>query len=325
MRALYLLAVFAITEVATAQTTAPEPIELRVDAGHSLAEFSIPFLYGRVKGRFDKIQGTLLVDSAAPRNSAVAVTIDARSINTGSAHRDEHLRSADFFDVARFPAITFRSRSVDRAPDGGFVAAGPLTMHGVTREVRIPFRPTHPIIADPHGSTIASFAGTLRLNRKDFALIGGSAFNPWFDELRSATMGDSVDVTLEVEGWNNDYRRKHDADVDSSIARLDRAGVAVALARLRARRDSNPAAFANAEWDIDQVALALQARGRDADALEVAKVNADFFPRSPSAHAALGRAYQRTGQRALAAASYDRALALDPNETRAGVWRERLR
>ena len=310
-----------------AQPPAPgvEPIELRIDAGHSLAEFSIPFLYGRVKGRFDRIQGTLLVDTAAPRNSSVSAAIDARSISTGSAHRDEHLRSADFFDAARFPTITFRSRRIEPAArGGGFVATGELTIRGIAREIAIPFRPTHALVEDPHGSTIATFAGTLRLNRKDFGILGGSTFNPWFDQLRSATMGDSVDVTLEVQGWRYDYRRRRDAAVDSVVARIARDGVAAVAAGTRAQRAERPAAFANAEWNIDQVTRALQARGRDADALEIARMNVEFFPQSASAHAALGRAHHRLGQRDSAAASYARALALDPNETRAWEWQKRL-
>src|SRR5690348_17788416 len=103
--------------------------EYVVDAGHSIVEFSVPFAFTRVKGRFNEWRGTILYDRSNPGRSSVSVVIDARSIDTGWPHRDEHLRTSDFFDVERFPTIVFQSDSL-RAVPNGWIMDGRLTMHG---------------------------------------------------------------------------------------------------------------------------------------------------------------------------------------------------
>src|SRR4051812_5714705 len=113
--------------------------EFRIDAGHSDVAFSIGFLGHPVRGRFDDIRGTIAYAAGDPAASAMTVVIGAKSIATGSAHRDEHLRSADFFDVAKYPTIVFRSTAIE-GRGGALVANGVLTMHGVSRPVSIPFR-----------------------------------------------------------------------------------------------------------------------------------------------------------------------------------------
>jgi len=301
---------------ARAQAPAAPPPEYRIDAGHSRVEFSVPFLYLPVRGRFNAVRGTLLYDPARPERSSVSAVIEVKSVDTGSAHRDEHLRSADFFDAERFPRIVFQSRRVRRA-GAALAMTGPLTMHGVTREVTVRFRPLAPPVADPHGSNIAVFSGEVKLARKDFGIMGGSRFNPWFDAARSATMGDSVTVTLEISGWAPDPLRSLDAEVAAALALIDREGAAAVAASIREEARRNPAAFADAEWGIDQVGSALLARRRWADALEVLALNAELFPRSSAAQASVAGAYERQGYRAQALAWTRRALALDAFDTRA--------
>jgi polyisoprenoid-binding protein YceI len=292
------------------------PAEYRIDAGHSRVEFSVPFLYLPVRGRFNQVRGTMLYDPARPGRSSVSAVIEARSIDTGSEHRDEHLRSADFFDAERFPRIVFQSRRVRRT--GAMLEmTGPLTMHGVTREVTLRFRPLAPPAADPHGSNITTFAGEVKLARRDFGIVGGSRFNPWFDAVRSATMGDSVTVTLEISGWAPDPLRSRDAEVTAALGRIDREGAAAAAAAIREEARRNPEAFREAEWGIEQVGNALAARRRHADALEILKLNAELFPRSSAAKASVAAAYERQGDHAQALAWTRRALALDAFDTRA--------
>ena len=213
---------------------APAPREFRIDVGHSAVEFSVPVLYNRVRGRFNEMRGVILYDAADPTRSGVMVVIDARTLDTGWRHRDEHLRSDDFFDVERYPTIVFRSTRVERRGDG-LAMTGPLTMHGVTRTVTVPFRVHYGPVQDPHGSTLVGFSGRVMLARKDFGILGGSKHNDWFDAARSATMGDSVEVTLDVEGWDTDYDRKHDAPIDSAVALIGRDGIASLTGRVRAR------------------------------------------------------------------------------------------
>lgn len=300
------------------------PREFRVDAGHSRVEFSVGFLYSDVRGRFDDMRGALLFDEADPTRSSVMVVIEARSISTGSAHRDEHLRSADFLDVERFPRITFEGRRVERR-GGGLVVAGDLTLHGVTRPVTIPFRALHAPARDPHGSTIVNFAGQLTIARADFGITGGSRFNPWFDALRSATMADSVHIALELEGWDGDFDRLHDAEADSAMAKIAREGVAAVTARIRAAAAAKPGTFDDAWWEFNQIGRFLLARGRGADAVEVMKLNAELHPDRAELLASLAAAYRTLGDSAASVATYERALAQDPNEPRARLWLRRLK
>src|SRR3954471_15702614 len=125
--------------------------EYRLEAAHSLVGFSIGFLGHPVHGRFDDVRGTIVYVPQHPTSSSVTVAIATKSINTGSAHRDEHLRSADFFDAVKYPTIFFTSRRVERVRDT-LVAIGDLTMHGVTHSVTIPFVEPAAAAADPHGS-----------------------------------------------------------------------------------------------------------------------------------------------------------------------------
>ena len=111
------------------------------------------------------MRGTILYDAARPENSSVTAVIDAKSLDTGSDHRDEHLRSDDFFDVATYPTIRFQSREMKRQA-GALVLVGPLTMHGTTREVRFPVAVVQEPTPDGHGLMTVNFSGSLRVARK---------------------------------------------------------------------------------------------------------------------------------------------------------------
>ena len=284
------------------------PLEFRLDAGHSSVEFSIGFGFTHVRGRFTQTHGTILYDSIAPGNSSVTVVVETGSIETGWPHRDEHLRTSDFFDVARYPTITFQSERLRRAGDD-WVAEGSLTMHGVTRPVAIPFRLTHPLERDPRSRWIMLNAtGALRLARKDFGIVGGDTYNSWFDRARAATMGDSVDVTLEIEAYRTDAASQRLPQIDAAVQRVRNEGIDAYVKVLRARHDTTPAA----QWDAyflgpDLVVRALLADGRTADALALSRALAELFPTLASAHLLLGHALAVTGDARGADAAYARA------------------
>src|SRR5688572_22221396 len=175
------------------QSSTPKIRTFRVEDAHSSVTFSIGFLGFPVRGRFHDVRGTLSYATGDLTASSISVAIPVKSLTTGSEHRDEHLRSSDFFDAEKFPYIVFRSESVTRS-GGQYVVTGPLTMHGVTKTISIPFTQVGAVIEETHGSTLILFRGGVRLARKDFGIVGGSRFNSWFDDVRSATMSDSVDV-----------------------------------------------------------------------------------------------------------------------------------
>src|SRR5262249_32516008 len=155
------------------------------------------------------------------------------------------------------------------------VLIGPLTMHGVTREVRIPMQVTQPPTADPHGTTSMNFAGGLRLARKDFGILGGSKHNDWFDALRSATMADTVAITLEGQGWTTSFAGPADTRLEQSYARATTIGVDSLIQSVRARAAASPQALQGQEWGIDQLGRALFVRHRETDGIKVLQLNAE--------------------------------------------------
>ena len=127
-------------------------------------------------------------------NSRVAASIDAASINTRDAKRDEHLKSADFFDVERFPALSFRSTSIERTGDGELAVTGVLTIHGVSRDVVFTVEgPTAPG-KDPWGNTRMGLSTVTKINRKDFGLTWNAAL-----ETGGILVGDEVTITLDAQ------------------------------------------------------------------------------------------------------------------------------
>ncbi len=145
-----------------------------LDVTHSRLGFSARHaMVTTVRGEFQEFSGTAHVDAQNPANSSVTVTISPASISTGTADRDNHLRSADFFDVETFPEITFVSTRVDLV-DGVWEITGDLTIKGVTKELTIPFEQTGSA-RDPFGNLRVGFEGSATINRKDWGLTWNAA------------------------------------------------------------------------------------------------------------------------------------------------------
>lgn len=313
LKALLIVALVSTVLVTSRLIAQPSPIfrEYRIEAAHSLVGFSVDFLGHPVHGRFDEVRGLIVYVPGNPTASAVTVAIATKSINTGSTHRDEHLRSADFFDAAASPTIFFTSRRIERRRDT-LLAVGDLTLHGVTRTITVPFVEPGPAVADPHGSSLLYFTGHLRLKRSDFGIAGGNRFNSWFDDLRQRAMADTVDITLEIQGWDTDYDRS--ARWKGAVDKLLETGVSKRVAALRELVAAHPDTLAGAEWELTEAGRALLQRGRAADAVEIFRLVSDLYPTSASAQAALARAYEAAGDSGKARTQVRRALEIDPNE-----------
>jgi len=132
-------------------------------------------------------------DDKNPAAIRIEAVIDAASINTGEPKRDEHLKSPDFFDVAKFPNITFRSKSA-RKTAGGLAVTGDLTIHGVTREVVLNVEGPTPEVKDPWGNIRRGATATTKINRKDFGLTWNAVL-----ETGGVVVGDEVSITIDVE------------------------------------------------------------------------------------------------------------------------------
>lgn len=165
-----------------------------IDASHSVAAFSVRHLMvTNVRGELGKVSGTINLDDKDVTKSTVEATIEVAAINTRDAKRDEHLRSPDFFDVAKFPNITFKSSKVEKA-GAGLKVTGTLTMRGVSKEVVLNVEGPAPAVKDPWGNTKSGFTATVKLNRKDF----GVQWNKNLDG-GGVVVSDEVNVTIELE------------------------------------------------------------------------------------------------------------------------------
>ena len=167
----------------------------QIDPDHAFVEFKVRHLMvSSVKGVFTRVAGTIEADDADLARAKVNVTIDTASIDTNIAKRDEHLRSPDFFDVAKYPAMTFVSRQV--ILDGGRVdkVIGDLTIRGTTREVTLAVSEFTPPIKDPWGNIRRGATATAIINRKDFGLIWNALL-----ESGGVAVGDEVKISLDIE------------------------------------------------------------------------------------------------------------------------------
>jgi polyisoprenoid-binding protein YceI len=165
-----------------------------IDTVHSGINFTIRHMVvSKVRGRFTRFSGSLNLDEADLTRSVVEATIDAASIDTGTAQRDDHLRSPDFFDVERFPGLRFRSTRIDRDGDR-YRVTGDLTIRDVTSEVVLDVE-YGGRARDPWGNERAGFIASTSLNRKDFGLVWNQVL-----EAGDVLVGDRVDVELEVQG-----------------------------------------------------------------------------------------------------------------------------
>jgi len=163
-----------------------------IDKGHSEAAFQIRHLVTKVRGRFTDFAGTIQVDQAKPDTSNVEFTIKTASINTDQENRDKHLRSADFFDVEKYPEITFKSSKVVAKSKDHFDVTGTLTMHGVSKEVTLPVTALGFVKAGKQDK--AGFETTITLNRKDYGIIWNRPM-----DATGLMLGEDVAVAINIE------------------------------------------------------------------------------------------------------------------------------
>jgi len=168
-----------------------------IDAAHTQIGFQARHaMVTNVRGAFKEFEGTAHVDSTNPGNSKVDLTIAVNSVDTGVADRDGHLVSADFFDVEKFPAITFRSTSVERDGDDWLVT-GDLTIKDTTKPVTVPFEFVGSA-KDPFGNTRIGFEGEVAVNRKDWGLTWNAAL-----ETGGVLVSEKVKLKFDVSAIKN--------------------------------------------------------------------------------------------------------------------------
>jgi polyisoprenoid-binding protein YceI len=167
----------------------------QLDPVHSHLGFSVRhMMVSQQRGQFAGASGTLSLDRASLANSRVEITIDVATINTNNTDRDNHLRSADFFDAAGHPTITFVSREVQAGDDGELRVTGDLTIRGTTRPVVLTAEPISEESRDPFGNIKVGTSVTGKISRKDFGLVWNAIL-----ETGGVALGDDVKLTLDVQ------------------------------------------------------------------------------------------------------------------------------
>ena len=181
---LILTAALALTASAAAQATT-----WQIDPNHTAAQFSVRHLgISTVRGAFTKVSGSVTYDPANPGKTVIDVTIDANSVDTRVERRDNDLRSPNFFDAAKFPTLTFKSKHTEANGAGRLKVTGDLTIHGVTKEVVLEVEGPSEPMKDPRGNQHMGASASTKINRQDFGVSADKGM-----------VGDDISIMIDVE------------------------------------------------------------------------------------------------------------------------------
>ena len=190
MRIERLTAILAFSALAHAQ-----PVSWHIDPMHSLAEFSVKhMMISTVRGQFGGVKGTIVYDPKNPASSTVEATIDCTTVNTGEPKRDADLKSAEFFDIAHYPTMKFKSTKVEVAGAGELKVTGTLTINAVTKTVILKVDGPNGPIKDTQGREKLGLNASTKVSRKEFGIL----YNPIM-ETGGVAVSDEVQINLDIE------------------------------------------------------------------------------------------------------------------------------
>ena len=183
--------ILGLTAASLAFSHATAADNYKIDPAHSSVGFSVRHMgVSNVKGHFDSFTGSLVLDNSSIQEATA--TIEVKSVNTGIEKRDNHLRTADFFEAAKYPQITFKSKKVEKSGDQT-ILIGDFTMRGVTKELRLPVTVSGPV-KDPQGNTRIGLEAKTMVNRKDYGMKFNAAM-----ETGGLMVGDEVTIEINAE------------------------------------------------------------------------------------------------------------------------------
>ena len=187
--------VTALAGVALLVPSLSQAATWKSDPKHASVQFAVRHLMvATVRGTFDKFDVTATIDENDISQSSVEATIEVASVNTRNEKRDNHLRSADFFDVAKHPTITFKSKAVEKIQDHTYKVTGDLTLMGVTQEVVLNVSGSPKAIQDPWGNSRLGGAATTTINRTDYGLTHNTVL-----ESGGVAIGEEIEITIDIE------------------------------------------------------------------------------------------------------------------------------
>lgn len=277
-----------------------------VDSWHSSISFSARFGgLVPVRGSFDRFSGTVLLDEADLTKTSATIFIDAASIDTGLSMRDNHLKSDDFFDVEKHPQISFSSERVIRE-NNAVVMEGMLSMHGISRAVRIPFVLAHGEQADPWKNFRITLQGTLELNRLDFGIGEGQD-----------TIGETISIELVISAriFNTEtiglFNRPFGVEMVKAFKEGGTEAGRKVYEKLKASEDKD----AMKPGSFEFLYLKLKQTGNLRESLQAAGFFVEIFPQDADARSLLGYAYYEHNDLEKAKNSFQTALKLDKKES----------
>ncbi len=165
----------------------------KIDTAHTTVLFSIRHLFTDVQGKFNKFEGKIEYDPENPAASSVSFTVDANSIDTSNEKRDGHLRSPDFFDVEKYPTLSFKSTKVEEKGKRTLEVTGDFTLHGVTKSITVPVKVLGVIDSKDFGRK-AGFSTSFTIDRQDYGLKWNKAF-----DVGGTVLGDEVKIDINIE------------------------------------------------------------------------------------------------------------------------------
>jgi polyisoprenoid-binding protein YceI len=172
-----------------------QAVSWKIDPLHSSAQFSVRhMMISTVRGQFGGVKGNIVYDPKNPTSATVEATIDCSTVNTGEPKRDADLKTPEFFDVKKYPVMTFKSKRVEVAGEGKLKVTGDLTINAITKQVVLDLEGPTPAIKDTQGRMKIGVSGETKISRKEFGIL----YNPIL-ESGGVTVSDEVKIVLEIE------------------------------------------------------------------------------------------------------------------------------
>lgn len=287
-----------------------------VDADHSKVGFSVALAgVTDVDGRFSDFSGTIMYDETDLTKSSVTAIIKSSSIETGSSFRDKDLKSAAFFDTEKYPIIRFQSTSI-RKQGNDYVLVGLLTIKAMTKEVSAPLVWRQHKAPDLWKNSRIAFDSRLKLNRKDFGVIGPKFWNEG--------IADSIDIELRItaEIPNFDLWGFSESPGKKSIGALvyettQKEGLDAALKQYNEAKEHQPDAFQFGPGQLNIVGYKLLQHGKVKEALEIFKINSETYPDKSFVYDSLADGYLANGDKEQAIKNFKKSLEMDGTNTSA--------
>lgn len=289
-----------------------------IDRGHSYVGFSIQYMgYAKVRGRFEDFTGTVIFDEDDWSKTSASIRIMTASIDTDNNWRDNDLKSENWFEVEKFPEITFHTSKVEKN-ENGLSITGDLTIKGITKEITLDFAPPMGVHKDVRGDSQVIFNGTVTIDRTDFGVEG----ERWSKIKEGITAVDSeVDIELTILGkrYNapnfKNFVRNPETPQGKVYSAYQEGGVKRALEEfenLRKQPDSklNPST-------LNLVGYMLLKEGKVSESIELLKANVNTFPDDGNVYDSIGEAWLASGDVEKARSNYRKSLDINPDNINA--------